>query len=207
MRRALRNETGVAMVTVLLIGAALTALTSAAAFVTIEEMGATQADRNAAQALSIAEAGVDRLALEIRKGNLTWNDISIAGCETHPVISYSGTIGGGSYTTTLEVYNRTGPVGSPSERFRDAACSTASVDPRGTHEYLITSTGSTGSPATARRVVRQTLDIKPLGLPIGIYAYDRVDANGTVNMQNISMVTEGNVYNRDNLGFFGTDPY
>lgn len=205
MRRLHGDEKGVAMVTVLLIGAALTALTSAAAFVTIEEMGATRADRNAAQALAYAEAGIDRLVLEIRKGNLTWNNISTAGCDAeHPVITYSGPIGTGTYTTTLEVYNRTGAVSDPAHRFRPTACSTASLFPQGTHEYLIT---STGQQPTARRVVRQTLDIKPLGLPLGIYAYDRIDANGTVNMQNINMITEGVVYNRDNLGFFGTDPY
>lgn len=204
MRRApalLRCQRGVAMVTVLLVAAALTAVTAAAAFVTVEEFGADRADRNAAQALSYAEAGIDRMMLEIRKGNLTWNNLSFAGCYGNPKIALSGSLGNGTYSTELEVYDRQAAV--PSARFIPTACNTASTSPLGTHSFLITSTGL----QRARRVIRQVVDIKPLGIPVGIYAYDRVDANGTVNLQNISVVTEGTVTNRDNLGFKGTDPY
>lgn len=203
MPRTLRSESGVAMVTVLLVGAALTAVTSAAAFVTMQEFGATSADRNAAQALTYAEAGTERLLLEIKGGTITWNDMSLAGCDAdHPLITRTGSIDLGTYTTTLEVYNRAAPV--PADRFRPAACTTASTLPLGTQSFLITSTGE--QPA-ARRVTRQVIDVKPLGLPLGAYAYERIDANGTVNMQNASMVTEGVVTNRDNIGFRGTDPY
>lgn len=191
------------MVTVLLVAAALTAITSAATFVTMQEFGATRADRNAAQALAFAEAGIDRLMLEIKGGNITWNNISLAGCDApHPLISRTGSIGLGTYDTTLEVYDRAAVVAA--DRFRPTACATASTSPVGTHSFLITSTGQQPS---ARRIARQVIDIKPLGLPIGAYAYERIDVNGTVNMQNASMVTEGVVTNRDNIGFSGTDPY
>jgi Tfp pilus assembly protein PilX len=203
IKRLARDEAGVAMVTVLLVAAALTALTSAAAFVTIDEFKATQADRNSAQALAFAESGIDRLMLEIRKGNLTWNNISFAGCDaTHPKISVNGSLGAGTYTTTLEVYNRSAPVAA--NRFIPTACSSASSNPKGIHSFLLT---STGSQPQARKVIRQVIDIKPLGLPVGIYAYERIDANGTINMENISMVTEGVITNRDNIGFRGLDPY
>lgn len=201
----LRSQRGVAMVTVLLVAAALTATASAAAFVTIEEFGATDADRKAAQAMSYAEAGVDRMMLEIRKGNLTWNHISLAGCDAdHPVIELQGSLGAGTYRTTLEVFDRDPASGLPADRFRPTACAQASTNPRGVHYFLITSTGQ--QPA-ARRVIRQAVDIQALGLPVGIYAYERVDANGAINLQNISVITEGTVTNRDNMGFRGTDPY
>lgn len=190
------------MVTVLLVAAALTAVTSTASFVTIQEFGATRADSASAQALSYAEAGIEWLMLEIRGGTINWNDIGLAGCEGRPVLSRSGTVGPGTYLTTLEVYNRLALVAA--DRFRPTACSSASTSPVGTHSFLIT---SEGEQPTARKVIRQVIDIKPLGLPIGAYAYERIDANGTVNMQNASMVTEGVVTNRDNIGFRGTDPY
>lgn len=203
-RRVHRSEDGIAMITVLLVAAALTVMTAAASFVTIREFGASKADRTAAQSLGYAEAGSDRLLLEIRKGNLTWNNISFAGCDAaHPKIQVTGTVApGGTYVTTLEVYNKQALV--PADRFIPTACSSANTGFKGIHTFLIT---STGSQPTAKRVVRQIVDIKPLGLPIGIYAYDRIDANGTINMENISMVTEGTVTNRDNIGFTGTDPY
>lgn len=202
MRGLAKSESGVAMVTVLLVAAALTAVTSAATFVTIQEFGATRADRNAAQALAFAEAGIDRLMLAIRGGTITWNNMSLAGCDAeHPVITLTGSIGSGTYNTTLEVYDRHALTAA--DRFRPTACATASTSPVGRHSFLITSTGQ----QSARRIVRQVIDIKPLGLPIGAYAYERIDANGTVNMQNASMVTEGVVTNRDNIGFTGTDPF
>lgn len=196
------NERGVAMVTVLLVGAALTALTSAAAFVTIEEFGATQADKNAAQALSYAEAGIDRLVLKIRNGDLTWNDLSSSGC-SNPAVTINGAYGSGSYVTRLEVFDNrlTTP---PGDRFVPTSCVVASTSPRGLHAFVIT---STGTQPQAQRVIRQVIEIKPLGLPIGIYAYDSIEARGSVNLENISMVSEGVILNRDNLHFRGTDPY
>lgn len=192
------------MVTVLLIGAALTALTSTAAFVTIEEFGATQADKNAAQALSYAEAGIDRLVLKIRNGDLTWNNLSTAGCNAaHPAVTINGSYGNGSYVTRLEVYDDRVTT-APADRFIPTACVVASTNPKGTHAFVIT---SVGTQPQAQRAIRQVVQIKPLGLPIGVYAYDSIEARGSVNMQNISMVTEGVVYNRDNLHFSGTDPY
>lgn len=209
--RVLRDQSGVAMITVLLVGAALTAVTSAAAFVTIDEFGAGRADRNAAEALAYAEAGIDRMLLKIRNGDLTWNNISLAGCDAqHPEITVSGTIGGGSYNTTMTVYEPLPASGLPEDRFPkpggQGACLTANtVFKKTTQRYFVIS--STGTKPAARRLIRQAVLISPLGLPVGVYAYDRIDANGTVNMQNISMVTEGTVSNRDNIGFSGTDPF
>lgn len=209
--RIFREQRGVAMITVLLIAAALTAVTSAAAFVTIDEFGAGRADRNAAEALAFAEAGIDRLLLKIRNGDLTWNNISLAGCDAqHPEITVAGTVGGGSYNTTLTVYEPLPASGLPEDRFPkpggQGACLTASTTfKKVTQRYFVIS--STGTKPAARRLIRQVVLITPLGLPVGIYAYDRIDANGTVQMQNISMVTEGTVSNRDNIGFSGTDPF
>lgn len=196
------------MVTVLLVGASLTVVASTATFVAIDEFGASQADRDAAQAVAIAEAGIDRLALKIRSGDdLTWNNIRESGCGTHPTVTITGTIGNGSYTTTLEPYDA-GATGDA--RFIQDACpdppdgTPEAISPIGIHSFVFT---STGVQPDATRVIRQVVDISPLGLPIGVYTYERVNANGTVNLENISMVSEGDIHNRDKLGFFGSDPY
>ena len=206
LRAVSESQLGVAMVTVLMIAAALTAVASGAAYVTIQELGATRADSTAAQSLAYAEAGIDRLMLEIRKGTLTWNNISRAGCDVaHPKIEVTGTVApGGTYVAQLEVFNRFAAV--PADRFIPAACASATAEIRkGTvRSFMITSTGS--QPA-ARRVVRQIIDIKPLGLPVGIYAYDRIDADGNVNLDGVSMITEGVVTKRQQIAVRGTDPY
>ena len=66
-----KEETGIAMVIVLFVGAALTVVASTAAFVTIQDFRAGGDDRRAAEALSYAESGVERLMLQIRRAATT----------------------------------------------------------------------------------------------------------------------------------------
>ena len=56
------------MVTVILIGAALTSVTTIAAYSTIKDFQSGTDDRKAAEALSYAEAGVDRFVQYLRDG-------------------------------------------------------------------------------------------------------------------------------------------
>ena len=129
----LTDQRGVAMVTVLLIAASLTAVASAAAFGTIRELRSTTQDRRSAQALAFAEAGVDRMLNYLRGGQVNWADIALAGCpaagrytgETnHPPLTLpsgtQGQVGAGSYTVKLEVFN---PVTTTlANRFAPGAC-------------------------------------------------------------------------------------
>lgn len=207
--RTVGAERGIAMVTVMLVGATLTAVSSAGAFITINEFRATNEDRAGAQSLGFAEAGIDRMMLALRDGSITWNNISSAGCTvggiTYPPLQVSGNVGdgGGSYVATMRVYDP--DASSSADRFPPTACSSASTDPQaGPHHFVIESVGS--QPA-ARRVVRQVILIEPIGLPVGIYAYERIYGNGTVNMENISMISEGVMERRDDFAFTGTDPY
>jgi hypothetical protein len=55
-------------------------------------------------------------------------------------------------------------------------------------------------------VVRQIVQIEPIGLPIGIYA-DRIDANGNGGMVSISMVSPTDIVGRAKMAFIGLDPY
>ncbi len=194
------NERGVAMVTVLFIAAVLTAVSTAGVYVTIQEFRATSDDRRGAQSLAFAEAGIDQVLVRLRNGSLGWGDIAAAGCTvstpdgtiTYPPITLTGNVAGsaGTYEAVLTV---------------SGACPATFPSPAdGAREFAITSTGK--QPA-AQRVVRQVIQVRPLGLPIAIYAIERVDGNGTTIMDSISMITEGVISKRDQFGFSGTDPY
>ena len=204
---SLRNQLGVAMVTVLFVAATLTAVASTAVFMTIDELRAGTDDRKAAEALAHAEAGIDRLLLEMKRGTYSWGKIRLAGCtQVDPdyQVKLSGTIGGDpnrTYETELTVYNP--DAAAPSDRLPPNACAGRSENPRVPQYFAIT---STGRHPTATRVVRQLVRIKSLQLPIGVYA-QRVDANGQGGMTNISLISATDITGREKVGFFGEDPY
>src|SRR5687768_4057219 len=89
MMRRLAGERGVAMVTVLMVAAVLTVVSSTAAFITVQEFRAGTDDRRAGKALATAEAGIDRAMLWIRSFQLPWKDIVLSGCtETATGVAY-----------------------------------------------------------------------------------------------------------------------
>ena len=204
--KRMRNQSGVAMVTVLLVGMVLTVVTTIAAFSTIKEIRSSTDDRNAAEALSYAEAGIDRFLRYIRVENVTWHKMIVAGCEKPGgLVLPPGVVGAGTYEATMKVYEPNPPSGNPADRMVPGACNyraSAPNDPTGQF-FIIT---SKGVGASANRVVQQIIRISPLGLPIGIYA-QAIEAGGTPNMSGISMFTEGRILGREKLDFSGSDPY
>lgn len=194
------------MITVLFVAAALTVVSSTAAFVTIQEFRAGSDDRKAAEALSYAEAGIDRMLLEMRRARWTWGHIRLAGCDaTHPALVHSGTVGSkGKYVATLTTYD-SAPGLASSQRVPPSAgaCTGRSSNPRVPQLFAVTSVGT--HPA-AKRVVRQVIRIQGSTLPIGVYA-NSVDATGNGGMLRISLVTKGDLTGREKIGFSGMDPY
>ena len=201
-----RNQAGVAMVTVLLVGMVLTVVTSVAAFSTIKELRSSSDDRQSAGALAYAEAGIDRFLRFIRVENVTWHKLIVAGCEDPDGLSVpAGVVGSGTFEATLKVYEPNPPSGNSADKMVPGACNyraTAPNDPTGQY-FIIT---STGEHADANRVVQQVIKIHPLGLPVAIYA-QAIEAGGTPNMTGISMITEGSIRGREKLSFSGQDPY
>lgn len=199
--KRMRNERGVAMVTVLLVGASLTAVASVAAFGTVREFRATADDRRATTALAIAESGVDRMVELLRSGTVTWGEIRLAGCDaTHPKLTSTGSVGEGSFQAEFQVYE-------PNETLSTTCATRAGQDsrpPKNTaRNFAIV---SKGTHPTASRVVRQVLAIKALGLPVGIYA-DNIESNGSPDFAGVSMLSPNDVQGRDKMSFKGTDPY
>lgn len=225
-----RSELGVAMITVMFIGAGLTAVSATATFVAIKELRAGTDDRKGAEALAYAEAGVDRVINYLRSGRVTWGEFRFAGCTVsgtyYPPFAPpggpapapgagggQGQFGTGNFTASMTVYD---PSASGDSRRPPAACPSSDPGPlkgNATFYYVITSEGR--APA-ARRVVRQVMRVKALGLPVGLYS-ESTDANGTPNLGNclasapegegISMVTTNDVTGRVQMGFCGIDPY
>jgi hypothetical protein len=203
LRHVLGTQTGVAMVTVLLVGASLTVLASTGAFMTVKEFQAGTDDRKAAEALAIAEAGVDRFVELIRGGSLTWGEIRLAGCDAdHPPLGISGSVGKGTFTAEFQAFNHV------TQEFPPAACigsedNPRSDSPRTAQWFAITSKGE--QPA-ATRSIRQVVQVGVLGLPIGIYA-EKFDANGSSDFDAISFISPGDVQGREKMSFEGLDPY
>ncbi|HEX2049134.1 MAG TPA: hypothetical protein VHJ34_00710 [Actinomycetota bacterium] len=206
MAKLLSDQRGIAMVTVMFVAAVLTAVSSTAVFVSIRELQAGHDDRRATGALAVAEAGVDRTLVEIRRGDVDWSDISMSGCAGYPEFpTVTGSVGAGdTFEATLEVYEPAAT--NPADRVAPGAC--AGRVPRiprpDDPQYFVIE--STGRIPSAKRVVRQIVSIAGVGLPVGVYA-DNVTLNGTPNMRGISLVTRSDVYGREKLGFVGTDPY
>lgn len=188
------------MVTVLFVGGVLTVVVSTAALLAITEFHAGGDDRKAAEALGYAEAGVDRLMLELRRGSMTWGQIRTAGCESPALELPTGTLGNGTFDAELIVYDPSAT--DPASRFPPTACA-ARGDATEPNFFAITSTGE--HPA-AKRVVRQVVRIGPGDIVIGVYG-DRIDVNGNGGVLQASLVTPGDVTGREKIGFSGLDPY
>lgn len=214
------NERGVAMVTVLFVGAALTAVASAGAFVTVQEFRAGANDRNLSETLGYAEAGIDRLTMEIKRGNVTWRDLSEAGCEKAPLAA-EGTVGNGKYRAEFTVYDPSAPAAqrvppspwaSSNDTLRpckDASGNEPPTIPRTPQYFAITSVGTlpdAAGNARSTQVVRQIVQIGLLGLPVGIAA-DSVTCNGTPNIKNHVMLVRFDIEGREACGFSETNPF
>jgi hypothetical protein len=201
----IRNERGVAMTTVMFIGAALTALTSTAVFVTVQEFRAGSEDRKSASAVAYAEAGVDRFIQYLRGARLTYGSLRRAGCEDPALALPEGSVGSGTFNATLQVYNPA--AASPADRLPQpptgGACATRSATARAGQHFLIT---SEGEHLTSRRVVQQVIRVKTRGLPLGLVG-NEINANGTPNISGISIVTSGTVVGRNKLDMTGSDSF
>ncbi|MGH2755883.1 MAG: hypothetical protein ACRDLB_15815 [Actinomycetota bacterium] len=207
-----KDERGVAMVTVILIGAALTSVTTVAAFATIKDFHSGRDDRKAAEALSYAEAGVDRFVQYMRSGQVNYNLLNKAGCAgvipngTAPLSLPPGQVGGGTFTATLTVYNPF--AANAADRFPPAACANRPTTPHpgqgGDLTYFVIT--STGEHPVAKRVVQQVVAVKPVGLPIGLYA-NAFDLKAHPQFNNISMVSETTITDRSKDRFTGADSY
>lgn len=190
MLQRIRDERGVAMVTVLLVASVLTVTASAATVMTIREFAAGDDDRQSLGSLALAESGVDRMIVALKRSN--WNQVVMAGCGTGvgavaPIV-VRGTTADGSFEA----------VGT-----RAGACPSSVPSPRVEQQLRIISTGTTRE---ATRRVEQMIDVVAGSLPVGVFAHTLVAGTGAGgNFKNVSLITPGNVHPREKLDLSGWD--
>lgn len=206
--RVKSSETGIAMVTVLFVGAALTAVASVAAFTTVRELQAGGDDRRASEAVAVAEAGIDRFVEYVKSGDVHWGRLRLAGCDAaHPEVVVKGRLGPQrEFESVFEVYNP--HAANAAERVAPAACVGTEANPRhpSPKEEQFFAITSTGTAPSATRVVRQVVRIGTVGLPIGVYA-EGLAMNGNPDFIGVSYISRYDVEGREKMSFSGTDPY
>lgn len=221
----LAEERGVALVTVVLVAAALTAVATAGSFMAIRQLRASGADWRGAQAESYAEAGLEKFLTDLKGGAWGINSILEAGCALPPVPLPQGLVGDGSYSAQLTVYNPNVSPPVPPEPYSAihddlGAQPTPSCQNRGGSTkvpqlYAITSTGITSAATAApalgttnvgRRAIRSVVSISGSGLPVGIFVKS-IDANGSPDFDSVSVFASGDVIGREKLQFTGNDLY
>ncbi len=200
------------MVTVLLAGAGLTAVTSLAAIVAVRDFRAGRADRFGAEALAYGDAGIDAMIGHMKSGKVTFGDIFAAGCGGSPAGTAWQTsglsvpvsaVGAGTFEVTLRVFNIA--AATRNDWFGTTAC--ANRGGASAPLYLgVLSRGRGPSAAASQRELLQVLRIDPSGLPIGHYAVN-ISVNGNPEMRGVSMISETTFAGRDKLTFIGNDPY
>ena len=205
--RTMRSERGVAMIIVLLVGASLTAVSSVATFAMIREFGASDDDRRSAQAFAVAEAGIDRFLAYLKSGKVTYGLLNQAGCAKPPLALPQGSVGAGTYSASITVYN---PAVTGAAQLPPTACSSRPTRPvlgqdnAGNTYFVITSRGTF---AAATKVIRQVISLQPIGLPVGIYGRSITVQSANHSFPTVSMISETTIQNRSDLQFTGLDPW
>jgi hypothetical protein len=192
------------MLTVIMVGAALTVITTTAAALSIRGLSSTSADAQSTRALAAAEAGLERFMLNVKSGAISSAAMKEAGCASAPITLPPGTLGPGSYNVVLTIYEPSqNPQVPKTDPYSVANDSVAPCSTRSGNLYAITATGTQGN---GTRVVRQIIRSVPgkSKFPLGIYA-DRIDANGNPDLNNISVFTRGDILGRGKISLSGYD--
>jgi len=203
-----RDERGVALVTVLFVGAVMTVTVTAAAFIAVQEFRAANRDRGATSALALSEAGIDRTIQWMRSNKVPWRYIVLSGCApatvdgvAYETITLNGQIGNGTYSTVIRRADDCAPV------------PTSVPSPRVPQQMILESTGCTNNTAgepcptsSSKRVVRQAVAVSSRALPVGMSGA-RVDLRGSPTFRDLVLIARGIVNTRRQVTVLGTDPY
>lgn len=191
------------MMTVLFVGAALTVMTTTAAFLSVRGLSATSADKRLVQALAAAEAGLERFMMDVERGAISSATMTEAGCASPPVTLPPGTLGPGTYSVELTIYEPSQAKKVPDSPWSAGNDTVAPCSTRASNLFAVTATGSQG---TGKRVVRQIIQSTPgkSKFPLGIYA-ESIDANGNPDMDNISVFAVGDIQGRGKISLAGID--
>ncbi|HYO60462.1 MAG TPA: hypothetical protein VEU29_01025, partial [Actinomycetota bacterium] len=204
------DERGVAMVTVILMGAALAVMATTTSVLAVRDLRSTTGSTNSVKALGYAEAGLQRFLRELKLGTYGLAPMLKAGCSTPPVRLAEGRIGDGTYSAELTVFDASTTPQVPPPWTGSATtagpCGTARFTPpnpapKVPWTYAVTATGRSGQ---ATRVIRAVVTVSASGLPVGVFV-NKVNANGNPSFGNISLFANSDVYGREKMTFSGND--
>lgn len=207
--RALADEAGIAMITVLLVGSVLTVTATAAMMYSVKELRASADSGRGSAAVAHAEAGLEQFLSELRRGSFALSAVMKAGCSGPPVTFGPGVVGTGTYSAELTVFtpssNPAVPEVPPSPwtaaNASSPPCQGRSLSARTPQLYAVSATGVAGS---GSRTVRSIVTISGSALPVGVFV-NSINASGNPSFANVSVFASGDIYGREKLAFTGND--
>lgn len=182
LRRRTTGEDGVAMLTVVLVAAIMTALGLAVTKTAILNLDNAGRDRVASGALGAAEAGVAGAITFLRGDGVA--QICTTCTTTYNLINPATVVypGGGKAVVTIAVAQRYAP---PTTRVG---------------KYVIRSVGTSGS-GPGKRTIEQSIDVKPFDFPLGVYTQGKMNFGGNVSLTRESVFSGSCIESREKLGF------
>ena len=175
-----RNDDGVALLMVILVGAILAVLGVTAVTISSRNLSGATRDRVGGAALAAAEAGVSQGMEFIKAGSL-----SAPPCTSTCNVSLPD---GRSAKVTISVVQAYSP---PQYRV-------------GTFKILSVGTAGTGP---GQRTIEAQVTAKPFGFPIGIFTESLTDMGGNGQVVTESLFSDSCIDSRDKITFSGTDSY
>lgn len=179
---AIRQDEGIAAITVLLIIAVVGSLGAMVLFAVNQDLGFVRVDSTAARSGDLAEAGLD-LAAEY----LFINQLS----------------GSGALGSTVTTVSNTAADASRFESGTFAFILDDRDEDKGTVTFRVISEAAIGRPGTSlvRTLLRQSNEVTILDLPFGMFVDGNVDFGGNPKLFNMSVLVNGSVTNRDKVSF------
>lgn len=179
-RLRMRDEQGIALLTVILVGAVVMVLGMTAVTVSGKNLSGAGRDRVGGAALAAAEAGLSQGMEFIKQGS-----ISNPPCSTACNV---GLPDGRAATVTVSVVQ---PYSPP--QYRVAT-------------FKIVSVGSAGS-GPGQRTLEATVTAKPFGFPIGIFTESLTNMGGHGDVVTESLFSDSCIDSRSKITFSGTDSF
>lgn len=189
LRRARANDTGAALVVVLLVTTVLSALTLTMAVVTTGNLGSARASVQSSAAAAAADAGIAQAITYLRGNGVSVINKCSPNCTT---------TGWGNKANPMEV-----PVpGKAGQSYKAWIEPIARFPQHKPGVYRIHATGMAGGPAA--RTVTTDVRLDNFKIPLGIMAKS-INGGGDAGVHHESIFTTGCVYGRSKIQFEGID--
>ena len=182
----LREERGVAALTVMLVTSVLAAAGAVVAFTATAELEIAGRDRRAEDAFAAAEAGLDQAATHFSV-QATWSRTRTFECLNNPLVADSAEYREPTNNQVCGVR-----ITSPSNgRIVRPATGRPFV------EYTVVSRAKEGR--TVTRTLAGRFRVEALNIPFGMFVNGNVDLNGTPKLMRESLLVTGTVTSREKL--------